>query len=177
MDNDRGNTRSADNKKTKLIAWVVILAAIAIVYIVVASRNSQEPAPASSTTTSKTSAADTTGASETNAGEQDTAASSAYTDGTYTATGSYRTPEGTESIDVTLTIAKGAVTDSSVETSASDPKSARYQEDFTDNYKQYVVGKSLDEINLSRVSGSSLTSNGFNTALEDIKTEAATPAG
>ena len=36
-----------------------------------------------------------------------------------------------------------------------------------------VVGKSIDEISVSRVAGSSLTSGGFNHAIETIKAEAA----
>jgi hypothetical protein len=36
-----------------------------------------------------------------------------------------------------------------------------------------VVGKDIDEISVSRVAGSSLTSGGFNDAIEQIKAEAA----
>jgi hypothetical protein len=35
-----------------------------------------------------------------------------------------------------------------------------------------VVGKSLDDIKVSKVAGSSLTSGGFNKAIEQIKTDA-----
>ena len=36
-----------------------------------------------------------------------------------------------------------------------------------------VVGVAIDELNVTRVAGSSLTSGGFNAALEDIKDQAA----
>jgi hypothetical protein len=35
-----------------------------------------------------------------------------------------------------------------------------------------VVGKKLDDIKVSKVAGSSLTSGGFNQAVADIKTQA-----
>ena len=35
-----------------------------------------------------------------------------------------------------------------------------------------MVGKKLDEIKVSKVAGSSLTSGGFNQAVEEIKTQA-----
>jgi hypothetical protein len=40
------------------------------------------------------------------------------------------------------------------------------------DYKQYVVGKKIDEVQLTKVSGSSLTPQGFNDALAKIKAEA-----
>jgi hypothetical protein len=35
-----------------------------------------------------------------------------------------------------------------------------------------VVGKNIDEVNLGKVSGSSLTPIGFNNAIEDIRSQA-----
>lgn len=48
----------------------------------------------------------------------------------------------------------------------------KFQEDFAGGIKAVVVGKNLDELNVSKVSGSSLTGAGFNQALEAIKTQA-----
>jgi uncharacterized protein with FMN-binding domain len=95
-----------------------------------------------------------------------------YKDGTYTATGSYSSPGGTESIKVTLTIANDTVTAASVTGDAKDSDSKEYQDMFIRNYKDQVVGRSVDSISLSRVSGSSLTSDGFNDALKQIKSAA-----
>ncbi|MFJ6653013.1 hypothetical protein ACIQLJ_09495 [Microbacterium sp. NPDC091313] len=99
--------------------------------------------------------------------------SSAYTDGTYSAEGSYTTPETTETIDVTVTLAGGTITDVEVTGDPQAPQSQQYQSRFIGGISGEVVGKSIDEISVSRVAGSSLTSGGFNEAIEKIKAEAA----
>lgn len=96
-----------------------------------------------------------------------------YADGTYTAEGSYQTPETVESISVTLTIADGVVTDVEVTGDPQAPETEQYQGQFIDGIAGEVVGKRLDELDVSRVAGSSLTSGGFNQAVEAIKEEAA----
>jgi len=101
------------------------------------------------------------------------AAAGDYTDGTYTADGSYQTPETVEKISVTLTIADGLVEDVEVTGDPQAPETERYQGEFIDGIADEVVGKSLDEIEVSRVAGSSLTSGGFNDAVESIKEQAA----
>lgn len=96
-----------------------------------------------------------------------------YEDGTYTAEGSYQTPESVETISVTLTLADGVVTDVEV---TGDPKAReteQYQGAFIDGISEEVEGKSIDELNVTRVAGSSLTSGGFNAAVDDIKKQAA----
>lgn len=96
-----------------------------------------------------------------------------YTDGTYTADGSYQTPETVESISVTLTIVDGVVEDVKV---TGDPKAReteQYQGQFIDGIADEVVGKSIDDLKVSRVAGSSLTSGGFNEAVASIKEQAA----
>ncbi len=100
-------------------------------------------------------------------------ASGTYEDGTYTAEGSYQTPESVETISVTLTLADGVVTDVEV---TGDPKAReteQYQGAFIDGISEEVEGKSIDELNVTRVAGSSLTSGGFNAAVDDIKKQAA----
>lgn len=101
------------------------------------------------------------------------AASGDYTDGTYTADGSYQTPETVEEISVTLTVADGLVTDVEVTGDPQARETEQYQGQFIDGISDEVVGKSLDEIEVSRVAGSSLTSGGFNEAVESIKEQAA----
>jgi|GEM_PF-944599 len=95
-----------------------------------------------------------------------------YKDGRYTAAGNYFTPEGPEEIDVSLVLKNGIIADSSLVQSGFRRQSVEYQGIFASNYKQYVIGKSIDEVNLSLVSGSSLTPGGFNDALTKIKIEA-----
>lgn len=96
-----------------------------------------------------------------------------YTDGTYTADGSYQTPETVESISVTLTVADGLVTEVEVTGDPQARETEQYQGQFIDGIADEVVGKSLDDIEVSRVAGSSLTSGGFNEAVESIKEQAA----
>lgn len=100
-------------------------------------------------------------------------ASGEYADGTYTADGSYQTPETVEEISVTLTIADGLVTDVEVTGDPQARESEQYQGQFIDGISDEVVGKSLDEIDVSKVAGSSLTSGGFNKAVDAIKEQAA----
>lgn len=100
-------------------------------------------------------------------------AGATYADGTYSADGSYQTPESVETISVTLTLADGVVTDVEV---TGDPKAReteQYQGAFVDGIAEEVEGKPIDELDVSRVAGSSLTSGGFNAAVDDIKEQAA----
>lgn len=96
-----------------------------------------------------------------------------YTDGTYTAEGSYATPETVETIQVTLTLESDAVTAVEVTGDPQRPESEQYQSQFIGGISDEVVGEDIDEIAVSRVAGSSLTSGGFTEALEAIKAEAA----
>ncbi|MCQ1949573.1 hypothetical protein NNX28_06465 [Arthrobacter sp. zg-Y859] len=102
------------------------------------------------------------------------AGSGSYADGEYSGTGSYIPPSGTsEDVDVTLRLEGGVVAELEVETSQKNPTSKQYQREFTSNVKEQVVGKNLDELDVDKVAGSSLTSEGFNRALDAIRSEAA----
>jgi uncharacterized protein with FMN-binding domain len=96
-----------------------------------------------------------------------------YRDGEYAASGNYYSPGGQESVQVTLTLSNDVVTAVSVDASSRNPTSRQYQNRFIGGVESAVVGKTITSLHLSRVSGSSLTTNGFNAALEKIKTEAA----
>lgn len=100
-------------------------------------------------------------------------ASGEYADGTYTAIGSYQSPGGQEEIELRVTLTGGEITQTNATTKAASGTSRQYQREFINNYKDLVVGKSIDSVELDRVAGSSLTSNGFNEALDEIKREAA----
>lgn len=99
--------------------------------------------------------------------------SGTYTDGTYTESGEYQAPSGTETVDVTITLADGIITDVQVKGEATDAQAKVYQGQFVSGISAAVVGKSIDEIQVDKVGGSSLTSNGFNAAVELIKADAA----
>ena len=125
-----------------------------------------------------TPAADTSAPSDTATTAPATAAPSAaatggYKDGTYTESANYEAPSGTETVDVTLTLAGNVVTDVKVVGHASDPEAKIHQGQFADGISAVVVGKKLDELKVDKVGGSSLTSGGFNAAVAHIKTDAA----
>jgi uncharacterized protein with FMN-binding domain len=141
------------------IIVIVLVVGITVGILVLQRMNSAD----STTTTTENTTQGTTNTSPT---------SGTYKDGTYTETGAYSTPGGREDITITLTLADNKVTNITAEGSATRGDSAQYQEEFLSGYKVYVEGKDVDTISLSRVSGSSLTSDGFNKALEAIKVDA-----
>ncbi len=99
--------------------------------------------------------------------------SGTYADGTYTAEGSYATPESVETISVTVALADSVVTSVEVSGNPTKRESEQYQSQFIGGISDEVVGKNIDDISVSRVAGSSLTSGGFNEAIDAIKAEAA----
>lgn len=143
-----------------LIVIVLVGIVAAVVFVV---RNQSEESAVTETVQTETESTNTPSDSNTVA---------SYKDGTYTENGTYISPGGRESIEVTITVANDIITDATVKGSATSGEAKEYQDDFASGYKTLVVGKDIDEVSLSRVAGSSLTSNGFNAALELIKTDA-----
>ncbi|UKA52890.1 hypothetical protein LFT45_14200 [Arthrobacter sp. FW305-BF8] len=99
-------------------------------------------------------------------------AAAGYKDGTYSADGNYKSPNGTETVGVQLTLAGGTVSAVEITEHPSNPNTRKFQGQFAGGIADQVVGKSLDEIKVSKVAGSSLTSGGFNQAVEAIKAQA-----
>lgn len=96
-----------------------------------------------------------------------------YKNGTYTRGASYQTPAGTEFIGVTLTIEDDVITGVNIEKQAKDRTSDMMQTLFVEGIAQVVVGVELDSLsNIGAVNGSSLTPQGFNKALAEIKMDA-----
>ncbi|MFF0909867.1 hypothetical protein ACFWZW_04155 [Microbacterium enclense] len=126
------------------------------------------PAPAATTAPSSSTG---TGATGTDSGSS--SGGGAYADGTYSASGQYATPESVETIEVTLTLADDVITDVEVTGDPQARESQEYQSRFIGGIQDEVVGKSIDDISVSRVAGSSLTSGGFNQAVDAIKADAA----
>ena len=100
------------------------------------------------------------------------AGSSAYKDGEYKAEGEYTSPGGKETVGVSLTLAGDKVTAVTVTPESTNPNGKKYQGEFADGIAAEVVGKSLNELKVSKVAGSSLTSGGFNDAVDKIKADA-----
>ncbi|MGN6742807.1 MAG: hypothetical protein ACTHJL_05850 [Amnibacterium sp.] len=95
-------------------------------------------------------------------------------DGTYSATGDYATPGGPESVHVTLTVTSGVVRSVHVTGSGTTPNAQHYEAAFESGIAGVVVGKRLATLSVGAVSGSSLTGQGFDRALDAIRAEAAT---
>ena len=158
------------------------LAGIAMTTTLAACTASADENPAStenSSTSASTATGDVTegatdeasdGADATDA--TDATSSSTYADGEYTASGSYTTPGGRESVTVTLTLDDDVVTALTVEGSAEQGDALRYQSEFIENISSEVVGVAIDDFDVSKVAGSSLTSGGFNDAISQITAEA-----
>jgi len=107
------------------------------------------------------------------ASEESSGTASTYADGTYTAEGSYATPESVETIVVTVTLQDDIITSVDVAGDPQKRESEEYQSRFIGGIADVVVGQDIDQIAVSRVAGSSLTSGGFNQAIDTIKSEAA----
>lgn len=101
-----------------------------------------------------------------------TAQASTYKDGTYSSDGTYTSPNGQETVGVDLTLNSGTVSAVNITVHPSNPNTRKFQGEFKDGIAAQIVGKKLDELNVSKVAGSSLTSGGFNQAVEAIKTQA-----
>lgn len=100
------------------------------------------------------------------------AQASTYTDGTYSADGNYTSPNGQETVGVELTLSSGSVSAVNITVHPSNPNTRKFQGEFKDGIAAQIVGKKLDELSVSKVAGSSLTSGGFNQAVEAIKAQA-----
>lgn len=142
------------------IIVIVLVGIVASVAITVQTNNDRAAMNTQSSTSSATST------------PSDSTDTSTYKNGTYKATGSYLSPGGRESIDLTVTIENGVITKTELVQNATDRDAREYQEEFAKGYADLVVGKEVNSVKLSRVAGSSLTSNGFNSALNQIKQDA-----
>ena len=96
-----------------------------------------------------------------------------YVDGAYTESGDYTAPSGAETVEVTVTLADGIITDVTVVGDATDPTAQNRQGQFIAGIAAIVEGKNIDELDVQKVGGSSLTSSGFNAAIDAIKADAA----
>ncbi|WP_020108544.1 FMN-binding protein [Nocardia sp. 348MFTsu5.1] len=125
----------------------------------------------SDATTTTAAAVESTATVESGAVQNDSA-SSPYQDGEYTATGHYTSPGGHQQLGVTVTLSNSVITALTLDTSQTTGTAAEFQGKFKSGIDPLVVGKNIDELDVSKVSGSSLTSGGFNDAIDQIKSEA-----
>ncbi|MDB5160541.1 MAG: hypothetical protein JWO99_804 [Candidatus Saccharibacteria bacterium] len=159
------------NMALKVTSGIVVI--IAVVLVTIASAvSANEKKQQTATTANQTTSASIGATTSTTTTPSTSASSTTYKDGTYTASNQYYVPHGYEDIKVTLTVKSGVVADSTVVNSENDRESQIFQEDFASAYKSYVVGKNIDGLNLSSVAGASDTTNGFNSAVNDIQNQA-----
>jgi len=95
-----------------------------------------------------------------------------YKNGTYSLTQSYFTPGGPEDMGVSVTLKNDVITGATVTNEAKGGTAIQYQNLFIQSFKSVVVGQKIQDLNLSRVSGASLTTGGFTAALAKIMTKA-----
>jgi hypothetical protein len=156
-----------ENSKKKLGATVLTVAVIAGCIVFTDHLRAQErttvatAAPATMVST----ATDVTSTTQ-------SATPNTSTDGLYSASSNYYVPHGNESIQVSITLKDGVISNASIRNSESDRESAQYQEDFASVFKSYVVGKKISSLKLGVVAGASDTTQGFNNALSQIALKA-----
>lgn len=98
--------------------------------------------------------------------------SASFTDGQYEAEGSYTNPGGQSTVKVALTLAGGKITDVTVTPEVTNGTSKQFQAKFAGGVADKVVGKSIADLEVGAVAGSSLTGEGFNKAVEQIRADA-----
>lgn len=158
-----------NQSRKPLITGIIAVAILVIIVGAVALLNKKED---DVRTDGSTSLFETRSDEEIENQNTGTAEGASYDSGTFTASGSYSSPGGTERVEVRLTLDADVITAVEVTPKAASPTSKQYQSSFVSGIADVVVGKNIDEINVSKVSGSSLTSKGFNEAIEQIKAEA-----
>ncbi|MEO6604430.1 MAG: FMN-binding protein [Aeromicrobium sp.] len=135
-------------------------AAASVLLLTAACGGSSDPAD----TTPKTS--------EASASTGGGSSSATFKDGDYEGNAEYANPAGQSKVKVELTLADGKISDIKVTPEATNGTSKGYQQKFASGISDEVVGKSIDELDVSKVSGSSLTSIGFKQAIDQIKADA-----
>lgn len=158
-----------DHRKAVITFLAFVLIAVIVVAAVAASPKKRNADTQASAGTSTGTAPSSMAGSPVGSG---TSTDAGFKDGSYTATGSYESPGGNEQITVRVTLKGGVITGTSATPDAQDPESREYQSMFVSGYKSQVVGKNIADVYLSRVSGSSLTSQGFNDAISQIENQA-----
>ncbi len=139
-----------------------VLAAVAAVGLVATGCGSDDGDSATGSASEETTSGTATSAAE----------SADYRDGTYSATGEYTRPGGQQEVGVTVTLANSVITGVTIDTSHAQGTSAEFQGKFSSGINDVVVGKNINDLDVHKVSGSSLTSGGFNQAIEKIKDQA-----
>lgn len=103
-----------------------------------------------------------------------------YADGEYSSTQTYGVLDDLveqDSIDVTVTLADGVVTEVEVVGHPFAERSKDYMQDFVNEIAGQVVGRSVEQAHVTALAGASKTSEAFNEAINAIAAQAAEAAG
>ncbi len=165
------------NTATKIIVSigsVAVIATAGISGLLLATSNGTN----STTTPTSSSAPVSSGTSNSSSSSTSSSTSSSssttsYKDGSYTASSSYYVPHGTNTISATVTVSNGKITAVTTNDNYTDNESAMYIDSFESSVSSSAVGTSLADASFSRIGGASLTTEGFNNVLDEIRTQAA----
>lgn len=137
------------------------------------SVSSEDLNPTESTMESQEVGGSSGSSQETQSTSQETQTTVSYKNGTFSQSGSYKSPAGDENATFQFTIADNVVTGVELTTTAENQLSKKFQGFFIDGIKKEIIGKKVDELGtFSRVNGSSLTPTAFNQAVTALKAEA-----
>lgn len=170
-----GFMENTSNTNTKSIIGFIVFLGVAVGAIALAMSNKKEvetPVVTGDENSTSTITATSTAEATTTASSTEPTALTEYKNGTFAATGTYKSPAGIEQVNISIEIENDIVVDSSFKGLAENSRSINFQEQFANGYRAQIIGKNIDSIALSKVSGSSLTPIGFNDALGKIKDEA-----
>lgn len=156
------------HNKGIIIALIVVVLVAGLAYIFVISPKKDQVLVDNPIVTTPETTGGTTTSTTTSGG----VTQNVYKDGVYTALGDYNSPGGAEQIKITLTLKNDIITDAVAVPQATRPNSVVFQRQFAAGFKALIVGKNIDTVSLHKVSGSSLTPNGFNDAVAKIKVQA-----
>ncbi len=96
-----------------------------------------------------------------------------FTDGTFTSNSTYRVPNGDEeAISVEIVLANNEIVSLEFDVQATNSTSEQWQGRFSPLIEDAVVGEDLEEADVSRLGGASLTSAAFNDLLDDVRAQA-----
>jgi hypothetical protein len=160
------------NKSLIVAVAIILVIGIAAGILVLTNQNSNDNTDNSSDNLNNRSETIVPTPSATTVPDNSGIAAFQYDNGTYSANGSYTSPGGTESVNVSLKVENDIVASVTVTGSAKAGDSKLYQNLFIKGISGEVVGKKLDGLSVGRVNGSSLTGGGFNKAIREIQAQA-----
>lgn len=164
------------NTATKIIVSIGSIAVIATAGIggyLLATSNGTTSTTTPTSTSAPASSNSTSSSSTTSTSSSTTSSTSSYKDGTYTASSSYYVPHGTNTISATITVSNNKITSVTTKDDYTDRESAMYIDSFESSVSGSAVGTSLANASFSRIGGASLTTEAFNSVLDEVRTQAA----